>query len=165
MIIRKAEAKDAQRAAEINVVGWHTAYKGLVPDDFLEKLQVTEKRIERFKETILNQKNICFVAELNGQVIGYLFGGKNKEAANIPVEYEVYGLYINPSFQRQGVGRLLLQHFKTKIKNAPFFLHALKGNVKAMTFYTKVGGHRAPEYDIDMTWGDVTRRVEACLFK
>ena len=31
MIIRKAKPKDAQRTAEINVVGWHTAYKDLVP--------------------------------------------------------------------------------------------------------------------------------------
>ena len=165
MIIRKAKAGDALWTAKINVAGWHAAYKGLVPDNFLAKMQVTEKRISRFQEIILNKKNICLVAELNGQVIGYLFGGKNKENARIPFEYEVYGLYIDPAFQRQGAGRLLLQHFRKKVKNAPFFLHAMKGNAKAMTFYTKVGGCRMPEYDIDMSWGDVTRRVEAFLFQ
>ena len=52
MIIRKAKPKDAKRVAEINVIGWHTAYKDLVPDDFLAKWQVTDRRIERFCEKI-----------------------------------------------------------------------------------------------------------------
>ena len=38
MIIRKASSKDAQRVAEINVIGWHTAYNGLIPSDFFGKM-------------------------------------------------------------------------------------------------------------------------------
>ena len=40
----------------------------------------------------------------------------------------------------------------------------MKGNEKAMMFYTKVGGTRATEYDMDHTWGDVTCRIEAFIF-
>ena len=164
MIVRKAKSTDAKRVAEINVIGWHTAYKGLVPADFLAKWQVTERRIEKFKENILNKQNICLVAELNGSVIGYLSGGYNRENADIPFQYEVYALYVDPDFQRNGAGRLLLQHFHQKIKHTPFFLHAMKGNEKADAFYIKMGGRRVPEYDIDKTWGDVTRRIEAFVF-
>ena len=130
----------------------------------MAKWQATDRRIEKFKAIILDRQNICLIAELNEKVIGYLLGGKNKENANIPFQYEVYGLYVDPEFQRNGAGRLLLQHFQQKIKQALFFLHAMKGNEKAMTFYTKVGGKRAPEYDINKTWGDVICRIEAFVF-
>ena len=163
MIIRKAKPKDAKRVAEINVIGWHTAYKDLVPDDFLAKWQVTDRRIERFCEKI-KEKADFFVAEQEGQVIGYLHGGKNVENANIPFEYEVYSLYIDPEFQRHGVGTALMKRFEKEIGAVSFFLHAMKGNQKAMRFYAKIGGKRTKKYDIDKTWGDVTRRIEAFVF-
>ena len=165
MIIRKAKSEDAKRVAEINVNGWHTAYKGLVPDDFLDKWQVTEKRIENFKKAIENTDHIFLVAEKDGYVIGYLNGGKNEKGKRtIPIDHEVYGLYIDPTFQRQGVGRALLAEFKKQIQDQQFFLHIMKGNKEAMTFYTEVGGERSPEYDMDHTWGDVTCRIEAFIF-
>ena len=165
MIIRKAKTEDAKHVAEINVIGWQTAYKDLVPADFLAKWQVTEKRVENFKKAIENVANVFLIAEEEGQVIGYLHGGKNKKGEGlVPIDYEVYGLYVDPAFQRKGVGRMLLAEFKKQIQNQEFFLYAMKGNEKAMTFYTKVGGKRAPEYDIDHTWGDVTRRIETFIF-
>ena len=164
MIVRPANLKDAKRATEINVIGWQTAYKGLMPDEFLSKMQVTEKRIGNFESAISNPEFVFLVAEENGQVIGYLHGGKNQENANIPFDYEVYGLYVDPNFQRRGAGRLLLKNFKEKINNAPFFLHAMQGNESAMTFYIKVGGKRMPEYDMDHTWGDVTAHILAVVF-
>lgn len=165
MIIRTAKPEDAKRVAEINVVGWHTAYKDLVPADFLDKWQVTEKRIENFQKAIENTTHIFLVAEEKGQVIGYLHGGKNKKGEGIvPIDHEVYGLYVDPAFQRKGIGRSLLREFKKQIQNQAFFLHAMKGNEKAMAFYTKIGGTRSPEYDMDHTWGDVTCRIEAFLF-
>ena len=164
MIVRPANLKDAKRATEINVIGWQTAYKGLMPDEFLSKMQVTEKRIGNFESAISNPEFVFLVAEENGQVIGYLHGGKNQENANIPFDYAVYGLYVDPNFQRRGAGRLLLKNFREKIGNASFFLHALKGNDQAMSFYTKAGGVRAPEYDMKHSWGDVTASIWAFIF-
>ena len=164
MIVRKAKPKDAKRIAEINVIGWHTAYKGLIPDDFLAKWQVTEKGIARYREKIGNPSNIFLVAEQDGKVIGYLYGYKNTKEPQIPYEYEVQSLYIDPNFQRHGAGTALLKAFQKAIGNKPFFLHALKGNQQAINFYTKANGKRSPEYDLDRTWGDVTRRIEAFIF-
>jgi hypothetical protein len=52
--IRPAETKDAKDLATINVLGWKTTYYGLVPDELLNVLSVTEKRIENFKNQILD---------------------------------------------------------------------------------------------------------------
>ena len=70
MIVRKAKTGDAQRVAEINVVGWQTAYKGLAPDDFLVKMKVSEKKIENFKNAITDKDVVFLVAEDEGQVVG-----------------------------------------------------------------------------------------------
>ncbi len=164
MIIRKAKSEDARRVAEINVIGWHTAYKGLIPDDFLEKWQVTDRRVERFREKIEDPKNTFLVVEEKGYVVGYLDGFKNVEEPQIPYEYVVQSLYIDPDFQRHGAGTALLKAFQQSIGGKPFFLHALKGNEQAMNFYTKLKGKRSPEYDLDRTWGNVTRRIEAFVF-
>jgi len=164
MIVRKAKPEDAKRVVEINVIGWHTAYKGLVPDDFLDKWQVTNRRIEKFRAYIEENEGVFLIAEEKGLVIGYLYGGKNTRDVAIPFKYEVHGLYVDPDFQRQGAGRLLLAKFKEQIQNQAFFLHAMKGNEKAMTFYIKAGGIREPKYDMDHTWGNMTRRLEAFVF-
>ena len=73
--IRSATKKDALAVATINVICWKTAYRGLVPDDFLDELSVTEKRIEKFTSHILKTE-IFLVAEDKTGVVGYLSGGK-----------------------------------------------------------------------------------------
>ncbi len=145
--IRSAQKEDAKDLATINVLGWKTTYRGLVPDELLDVLTVTEKRIERFGNQILEFK-ICLVAENETGIIGYLFGGKTRDN-NIPYEYEIYAFYIHPDFQRKGVGTILFNNFKEKIQGASFCVYALDGNVKGINFYQKMGGIRYPKFDKD----------------
>ena len=50
--IRPAEKKDAFAIATINTFGWKTAYRGLIPDNILDAMEVTEKRIKHTEEAI-----------------------------------------------------------------------------------------------------------------
>lgn len=145
--IRSAKKDDAKDLATINVLGWKTTYRGLVPDELLDALTVTEKRIERFGNQIL-ESEICLAAENETGIIGYLFGGKTRDNG-VPYKYEIYAFYIHPDFQRKGVGTILFNAFKEKIKGSNFCVYVLDGNVKGISFYQKMGGIRYPEFDKD----------------
>ena len=143
--IRPAVPEDAQTIAAINTVCWQTAYRGLFPDDALDALSVTDKRVEHFANDILVCE-IYLVAENKTGVAGYLSGGKAR-AATLPYAYEIYTLYIHPNFQGQGIGTALMKAFQEKIKNAPFYVYTLDGNTKAIRFYQKRGGLLHPQFN------------------
>ena len=145
--IRSAKKEDAKDLATINVLGWKTTYCGLVSNELLDALSVTEKRIERFENQI-EECEICLVAENEKGVVGYLSGGKSRDD-NLPYEYEMYAFYVHPDFQRVGVGTALFNAFKEKIQGADFCVYVLDGNVKGISFYQKMGGLRYQEFDKD----------------
>lgn len=145
--IRSATEKDALAVATINVLGWKTTYRGLVPDELLDHLSVTEKRIENFSKAI-SDCPIFLVAENETGVIGYLNGGK-PHISEFPYLHEIYGFYVHPEYQGKGIGTALIGAFQEKIKGQSFCVCMLDGNTKALHFYQKRGGIRYPEFDND----------------
>ena len=161
--IRPAIKEEAESLANINVLGWKTTYRGLIPDTLLDGLSVTPKRIENFTNAISNCL-IFLVAENESGIIGYLNGGKPR-IKDFPYPYEIYGFYIHPDFQRKGIGTALINAFKEKIKGKSFCVCLLKGNKKALDFYQKMGGVRYPEFDGDGQAYNCTFREEFLGFK
>ena len=55
--IREGTPADAHGIASVQVRGWHTTYKGNVPDEFLNKMSidVQEKRLKR--DSLLMKEN------------------------------------------------------------------------------------------------------------
>ena len=47
--VRPAKPEDAFDIATINVLGWQKGSKGLLSDEILDAMKVTEKRINRTK--------------------------------------------------------------------------------------------------------------------
>ena len=145
--IRPASPKDAFDIATINVLGWQKGYKGLLPDEILDGMKVSEKRIDRTKEIISNAE-IYLVAENESGVVGFLTGGKTRNK-DIPYTYEIYVFYVHPDYWRGGIGTALMQAFKEKIHGADFCVYMLDGNKRALNFYQKMGGIRSPDFDCD----------------
>ena len=146
--IRPATEKDAKAIATINVLGWQKGYKGLLPDEILGAMEVSEKRIQRTKEAI-SSAEIYLVAENETGIMGFLTGG-NPKNKRLPYSHEVYVFYVHPDHWRGGIGTALIQAFKEKIKGADFGVYMLDGNKRALNFYQKMGGIRYPEYDCDI---------------
>ncbi len=137
--IRKANIDDALIITEISIETWKKAYAELLPQALLANRKVDEKRINSWKENILNSDYTVLVYE-NEKVCGYLWGGKKRDDINVP--YEIYAIYVNPEYQRAGIGQALINEYKKQINNQPFYLYMLKGNVAASAFYKKMGGKR-----------------------
>ena len=134
MIVREATTEDAKRVAEINVIGWHTAYKGLVPDDFLANMPFDEDIIRRTADRI--QEHEYYVAEVDDHVVGFA-------SLEYPEEkvVEIMALYIHPDFQKKGVGSALVNYICQHKKDAGYnrlVLWTIK-NGPSVGFYQKQG--------------------------
>ena len=144
--IRKSQEKDAKKMVEINVETWKIAYRNLLPDEYLDNRNVTEERITKLANTLKENEIISFVAEVNGDVVGFCNGGEVRDK-DYPFDYELFAIYVHPAYQNKGVGQALFDAFKAKTQDCPFYLYALKDNVPATSFYIKNGGLEIPEYE------------------
>ncbi len=143
--VRYAIDSDAQSIAQISVVAWKEAYKQLLPAELLASRKVDEKRINGWKKKIEDKNFTVLVYEDYGKIKGYLWAGPKRD--DIQCDYELYAIYVDPSFQKLGIGSSLFEKYKRIIKNSSFYLYMLDGNHNASEFYKKMGGYKDAKYD------------------
>jgi L-amino acid N-acyltransferase YncA len=102
--IRFAVSQDARRIAEIHVLSWRAAYRGLMPDSVLASLSVEER--ERFwQDVLLKQTRSNLVAEIAGRIVGWAaFGPARDSDSDTQSMVELYGIYLDPDIWRTGIG-------------------------------------------------------------
>ncbi|MEW6173859.1 MAG: GNAT family N-acetyltransferase [Bacillota bacterium] len=109
MIIRRATVADAPAIARVNVDTWQTAYRGIIPDEHLDKLSCCERE-KSIRELFLPGNRVFIYAALNeeGEIVGFAAAGP--ERTGDPVyRGEIYAIYVLKEYQRRGIGRLLVQ--------------------------------------------------------
>lgn len=151
--IRRARVDDAADIARVHVRSWQAAYRGILPDGFLDTLEPASRAV-RWQETLqpADDGRFTFVAELlaeddsPGEIIGFASGGPERDglaAEDVAYDGEVYGLYLTPEHWRQGIGRRLLhvsvQRLIEQGINA-IVIWVLKDNRPARAFYELFGG-------------------------
>ena len=73
--VRRATPEDAERIAEIKVLGWRAAYAGLLPDTTLNALSAADQADlfrARIADSVTGDSPIARVAESDRDVIGYV---------------------------------------------------------------------------------------------
>jgi ribosomal protein S18 acetylase RimI-like enzyme len=143
IFVRKAEPEDAAACAAINLLGWRTAYEGLIDGEMLDNMSMNEL-LKKWDRRLNNPdpEVFCYVAVVklkNGkeEIAGYVLGGKNRNAA-MPFTHEVMALYLHPPYKRQGIGRLLFRAAIEEFKRRgvlSMLVFVLEGNVPARKFY------------------------------
>ena len=137
--IRQATIKDAEKIAYIKVITWKDTYKNLLDASYLSRLKVTQATIRKWEKRIVNAKNkktFIWVALESNQIVGFLWGGESRVPKIEKLDLEIYGLYVLPQYQHQGIGKKLFLTFNNRVGNE-FFLWMLKGN-KSELFYEKL---------------------------
>lgn len=148
--LRYAKASDAEAIGSINHRGWQTAYRGLVPDEVLDSLDLDDN-IQRWTEFVSQGQHIDamgrssgyrhVVADLAGVVVGHLTVGPSRDEGATGIG-EVMAIYVDPDHKRQGVGSELLVTGHRILRNAGFdraTLWTLRGNEPTIGFYRKHG--------------------------
>lgn len=143
VVIRNAKVADASGIATVHVKTWQCAYRGQIPDSYLNGLSI-EKRTETWKVQLENPKEgtHTFVAENNKTIIGWCTAGKSRDEDASGKTGEVYGIYIAPNFIGKGIGAKLMSRALETLRKDGFenaTLWVLTTNDNSKKFYEKKG--------------------------
>jgi GNAT superfamily N-acetyltransferase len=139
--VRPAVVDDADAIARVHVRSWQAAYRGFMPDELLDSLDVAARaRQERERLGQLPDGVAVFVAiDPTGQTVGFAQVGDYEEGDG---SGQVYAIYVDPEHWSTGAGRALMAaalDFLTGGGPRPVRLWALDGNERARRFYERCG--------------------------
>ncbi|WP_444683947.1 N-acetyltransferase family protein [Alkalicoccus luteus] len=138
MIVRKAQPADAGGIAAVHVDSWRETYRGIVPDSYLDRMSKAERE-QKWKE----KTNSVIVAEIEGQIAGFVHYGPERSGSWSGFDGEIYALYIRKQHHRQGAGLLLFEaagHELGRLGLEAAVCCVLTENRQARCFYEKSGG-------------------------
>ncbi len=138
--VRRATVQDAPALGRVHVRAWRAAYRGQLPDDYLDGLQPGERaagwerglRRDRTRDPVL-------VAEQAGRVVGFAVVGPagDPEGAG-----ELYAINVDPDHWGTRAGRALLLAAQAELARLGYdeaVLWVLPGNARARRFYEVAG--------------------------
>lgn len=142
-IIRKAEVKDAKGISVVHVKMWQKAYRGQVPDSYLDSLSVEARELVWKKSLEDNKEGLhILVAEIEGIITGWVSGGKNRDEDVTPETGELGGIYVHPDYAGMGIGSELMTAFLDILKKDGYkkaTLWVLDTNEKTRRWYEYKG--------------------------
>jgi GNAT superfamily N-acetyltransferase len=144
LLVRRATPADARAIAEIAVAGWQAAYRGLMPDEFLDSLSVAARETgwRTWLESAAEGGDAAWMAEIYGRAVGFVTSGPPRDDDVPAPAAEVYAIYVAPSEWRRGAGRALLEAATAewwRRDAAALVLWVLEGNVRGRAFYEALG--------------------------
>ena len=127
--------------AMIHVEAWRAAYRGIVPDEFLDSLSVDERE-STWKQILLTADAETWVAEQSETIIGWISAAASRDADPRASTGEIWGIYVAPGRWRIGVGRSLCETAERYLRRQGFTevtLWVLRDNERAVKFYQSNG--------------------------
>ena len=142
--VRACTVLDAEAVESLRVAGWKSAYRGMIPDAFLDSMPVDVDR--RRRRTAERPDGVLeSVAVVAGSVVGWVSAGPCRDDDRPGTHQgEIYACYVLPDWWRCGVGRLLLTHATGVLAQAgrdDVTLWVLEANSAARRFYETLGFH------------------------
>lgn len=143
VLCRPMVAGDFGAVCELHVRAWQTAYRGIVPQAYLDAMDPAE-RARRTRDQSLSGQH---VAEAGGEVVGWLAIGAYRSDEDDPAPPgpgfgEILAVYLRPDAVGTGVGRALMAYGLGELDRAglrPVLLWVFAGNARARRFYEAAG--------------------------
>jgi L-amino acid N-acyltransferase YncA len=141
--IRRATPQDAPAIARVRIDCWRLAYRGLVPDAYLDGMQVDESTAS-WNRVLTAGKNdtSVFVADNDGTVVGFSAGNMLQEP-RFDLNAELSAVYLRRDFEHAGIGRRLVAAV-ARAQQAHgangLIVWVIAGNRRARTFFERLGG-------------------------
>jgi GNAT superfamily N-acetyltransferase len=144
-LVHRAVPEDAEAIAALHIRSWQIAYRGQLPDEYLDQLgeQLSQRR--EFWRTQISTppttKNEIWVVGPEARVDAFAAIGPAREA-DPNVTGELYAIYVDPNCWGQGLGRALFTHATGRFRSlgyATAILWVLTSNIRARRFYEIAG--------------------------
>jgi GNAT superfamily N-acetyltransferase len=101
--VRPATVADAPAMGQLVVRAWQAAYRGQMPDDYLNGLRAEERAV--YWDGVLrreDRRGVILVAEREGEVVGFAAAGPSPDPQGAG---ELYAINVDPEHWGDGAGR------------------------------------------------------------
>jgi GNAT superfamily N-acetyltransferase len=137
---RLATTADAAAIAALHVASWRSAYRGAVPDDCLDAIDLADHTA--LWESRLSAKPTVLVAENGDELLGFCAIGPSFDDDADATTWLIANLHVRPDLRSQGVGGRLFDDAIDEARRAgarTVTLWVLEANEGARRFYERRG--------------------------
>lgn len=141
--IRPARPEDALGIVHARTAAWQTAYRGLMPDDYLDAMSdEADDAADRLRDRLQSPppSTLLIGTDAEGTVLGMCAYGPPRD--DDIDSGQLYAINVVPAAWGTGLGRQLLRAAERGLATAGHrtaYLWVVDGNVRARRFYQRAG--------------------------
>ena len=138
--VQLAIYEDARDFAGIFARSWEAAYRGLLPDAYINERNAARR--EQFERTLSDENRDVYALRIGGANVGAMKLAPPADGDTDPADREIYYLYVHPDSFGRGAGTAVIRYAaeKARAEGAErISVWALKGNERALRFYRNRG--------------------------
>jgi ribosomal protein S18 acetylase RimI-like enzyme len=135
LVVREATPDDADAMGRLHVRAWQAAYRGAMPDAYLDGLDPVE-RARMWRAGMARRTPL--VAEADGVVVGLAAFGPTDDPEGAG---ELYAINVDPDQWGSGAGRALIVEVERRLArdHSVAVLWVIPSNDRARRFYERAG--------------------------
>jgi L-amino acid N-acyltransferase YncA len=140
--VRAATPQDSSAVAEVHVDSWQWAYRGQLPDDYLDSLSVDDRLTMWNQRLETTDTGVLVAVDDDGSVMGFASVGPSRDPDAPEGTGELESIYLVAGAAGTGAGSLLMQEAMDELRRKGFAgatLWVLETNQRARRFYERQG--------------------------
>lgn len=143
--VREARLDDADGIARAHVASWNESYRGILPDNVLDRIDVGQ-RVETRRRILRDRSIFQLVAydTTHGDIVGFCDAGSSRR--HMQYGGELYAIYLVHHAKRHGVGGEMFARVRAWLAandRQSMVVWVLENNHHARKFYEALGGRAA----------------------
>ena len=146
--LRAAAEADVPSIARFHTDCWREAYRGLVPDDYLDRVTAADREA-RWRDRLVSGARHVLLAESIGDLVGVASWAPCPPPGTTP-SLELMSLYVKARHRGTGLADALV---RATIGDSPAQLWVFTGNHRAIAFYDRHGFRATGDERIDEDTG------------
>ena len=141
-LVRPARPDDATAIGVVHVRAWQAAYRGVMPDEYLDSLSADERAAMWRDRIARDDLPPLLVAETEGVVVGFAAYGRERPSPEQRGAGELGAINLDPDHWGKGIGRSLLREAMGTLWSLGYreaILWVVPQNMRARSLYESEG--------------------------